>query len=148
MIKLYTDAAYLAKNQTGGMGIIIDYGERILLKYHRDGVEDNHLLEFQAVLLGLEYVAALNLPDERIVSLYSDSKIVMASIEKRYCKDLRYRAYLQPILDHLNRYDMVFTQWIADKENKGADQLARQALHYQGQVIVVNEHDPIADGRS
>lgn len=59
---------------------------------------------------------------------YTDSRVLSDAIEKSYVKNKDFNKYLQKILKLMQKFDYISIQWIPDRENKGADNLARQAL--------------------
>ncbi len=63
-----------------------------------------------------------------MIFLYSDSKIAVESIRKKYVKRVEYRVILQEILALIEECSFFECEWIPENENKGSDHLARQAL--------------------
>lgn len=131
MIKIYTDAAFRPASQEGGLGIIIEADQRYLLKYYIHSAKDNHYLEFLALSKALDFIKEMKAYDN-ILTAYTDSQILAHSIEKRHAKDQVYASILSKILDDLSDFDLYFINWIPEKANRGADQLARQALNQEG----------------
>ncbi|MCP0886172.1 ribonuclease HI family protein [Ligilactobacillus sp. WILCCON 0076] len=126
MIKLYTDAATRKDLSSAGI-LIIHKNIQLQLKYPLKAM-DNHEAEFLAVIKGLtETLAQFN--STEAIFLYSDSKIVIDSINKQYSK--HYSTQLQQILLLLEKFSLVTYQWIPEKQNQGAHTLALQALHAQ-----------------
>ncbi|MDO4432428.1 MAG: reverse transcriptase-like protein [Aerococcaceae bacterium] len=133
MYKVYVDAAYNPKQQSAAIACnAIKDGKQHTQTHYLPHVQDNHEAEFQAMLLALQLLETLDATQE-LVTLYSDSKIVVQSIEKRYAKDEVYAKWLTEILEKMDRHQLLFINWIADKDNKAADHLARQAL-YEGDL--------------
>ena len=66
--------------------------------------------------------------DTTLVSVRSDSKIVVASIDKQYVKNEEYKPFLEKAIELINSFDLFFIKWIPDNENRAADTLARQAI--------------------
>lgn len=134
MIKVFTDGAYQIKTQDAGLAVIINHnGQQKTYKYFMSNVYDNHQAEFIALDLALKILEAENLLEESLF-FYSDSKIVVQSVEKEYVKEPQYQKYLTSILGRFQLATLAFIQWLPDKENKGADVLARQALLQQGKL--------------
>lgn len=134
MIKVFTDGAYQIKTQDAGVAVIINHnGQQKTYKYFMSNVYDNHQAEFIALDLALKILEAENLLEESLF-FYSDSKIVVQSVEKEYVKEPQYQKYLTSILGRFQLATLAFIQWLPDKENKGADVLARQALLQQGKL--------------
>lgn len=134
MIKVFTDGAYQIKTHDAGLAVIINHnGQQKTYKYFMSNVYDNHQAEFIALDLALKILEAENLLEESLF-FYSDSKIVVQSVEKEYVKEPQYQKYLTSILGRFQLATLAFIQWLPDKENKGADVLARQALLQQGKL--------------
>lgn len=63
-----------------------------------------------------------------MVFCYTDSQIVAESIEKNYAKNIKFQEYLNKINSLMKYFKYIIIEWIPQNENKGADNLARQAL--------------------
>lgn len=125
MLEVYVDAATAGNPGESGIGIFIK-GEGHVLKFSEAiGVMSNHEAEFAALVRGLEEAAKLH---SSLISMRSDSKVVVASIEKRYVKNDVFQPYLQRALTLIDSFDLFFIKWIPDHENRAADALARQAI--------------------
>lgn len=128
MLEVYIDAASAGNPGKSGIGIFIK-GEGHHIKISEPiGVTDNHHAEFQALVRALQEVQPLA---PSIVSVRSDSKIVVASIEKRYVKKESYRLLLDEALEIIDTFPLFFIKWIPDDKNKAADALAREAIRKQ-----------------
>lgn len=128
MLEVYIDAASAGNPGKSGIGIFIK-GEGHHIKISEPiGVTDNHHAEFQALVRALQEVQPLA---PSIVSVRSDSKIVVASIEKRYVKKESYRLLLDEALEIIDTFPLFFIKWIPDDQNKAADALAREAIRKQ-----------------
>ena len=126
MLEVYIDAASAGNPGPSGIGIFIK-GEGHHLKISEPiGISDNHHAEFQAFVRAMEE-AQKRAPS--IVSVRSDSKIVVASIEKRYVKKESYKTLLEKGLAICDTFPLFFIKWIPDEYNKAADALAREAIH-------------------
>ncbi len=125
MLEIYIDGASAGNPGPSGIGIFIK-GEGHLIKIS-EVIEDtnNHVAEFKALLRGLEEAKKLG---SDFVWMRSDSKIVVASIEKEYVKSEDFKPYLDKALELIETIPTFFIKWIPDKENKAADALARQAI--------------------
>lgn len=125
MLEVYIDGASAGNPGPSGIGIFIK-GEGHLLKL-KERIEDtnNHIAEFTALVRGLEEAKKLG---SSFVSMRSDSKIVVASIEKSYVKNEEFKPFLDQALALIDQFDFFFIKWIPDKENRAADALAREAL--------------------
>lgn len=84
----------------------------------------NHEAEFAAALAGFQAVRRLQLTG--MLSYYSDSKLVIDALDKRYAK--HYDAALAPLLAEIDQFPTVLWQWVPERRNHGAHQLAQQGL--------------------
>lgn len=135
MIQLYIDAAFRPNTHECGIGIIIhdEKEHQVQHKLYISHVIDNHQAEFIALWLGLKVIDAERLKDDFIL-IFSDSQIVVDSIEKRYVKQEIYKGWLQLILQELAATKDFFIKRSHEKNNRGVDQIAKQALNKQGKV--------------
>lgn len=128
MIRMYTDAAVKGNPGPAGLGILILTGdEQIQLTRPLQGDWDNHLAEFSALLYGLTWLVENNLTHE-MTFCYTDSQIIAETINKSYTKNEHYQEYLKEILSLMDSFHLITVEWIPESKNKGADNLARQAL--------------------
>ena len=128
MIRVRTDAAVNGNPGRVGIGIEILYQkQQFLFKENSDQLMDNHQAELWAI-----YRALLILQEkewhQEMIFLNSDSKFAMMAIEKNYTKQVAYQEILKKVQEELQFFPQLFLEWIPEKENRGADQLARQAL--------------------
>ena len=125
MLEVYIDAASAGNPGPSGIGIFIK-GEGVHMKISEYiGETNNHIAEFTALVRGLEEATKT---DTTFVSMRSDSKIVVTSIEKAYVKNEEFKPFLEKALQLIEQFDLFFIKWIPDKENKAADALARSAI--------------------
>ena len=125
MLELYIDGASAGNPGPSGIGIYIKgEGHQVKISEYI-GETNNHVAEFQALVRGIEEALKLN---NEMLWIRSDSKIVIASIEKQYVKNEEFKPYLQQALTLLEQFQLYFVKWIADKDNRAADALAREAL--------------------
>lgn len=125
MLEIYIDGASAGNPGPSGIGIFIKgEGQHIKISEYI-GETNNHIAEFTALIRGLEEAKALN---ATIISLRSDSKIVVASIEKAYVKNDQFKPLLDRALSLIQSFDLFFIKWIPEKENRAADALAREAI--------------------
>lgn len=125
MLEVFIDGASAGNPGPSGIGIFIK-GEGHVIKISEPiGLSDNHHAEFIALLRALEEIQPLH---PQLVSLKSDSKIVLSSIEKRYVKKESFQRLLDESLQIIDTFPLFFTKWISDRDNKAADVLARQAI--------------------
>ncbi|WP_178198118.1 ribonuclease HI family protein [Ligilactobacillus sp. Marseille-Q7487] len=125
MIKLYTDAATKGNPgpSAGGVLLVVD-GIQHQIKVDLPFVS-NHEAEFLAAIAGFEYVKE-HYGCKHNLFFYSDSKIVITSLEKNYSKS--YPELLAKLNKLHDQFTLVVYQWIPEKQNQGAHQLALQGL--------------------
>jgi len=127
-MKCYTDAAVNGNPGNAGIGFVILSEERYeQVSLPLNGKWNNHLAEFEAVIQALNWTET-HLPDEPLLFLYTDSKIVSESIRKKYAKNPDFMLYTNKILEKLKRFNYFEVTWLPESRNKGADNLARQGL--------------------
>lgn len=126
MITVYTDAAANGKTGDAAAGIII-YNENKISEFSFYlGSYNNHEAEFIAVLKALEICRDIDAAD--ILSIRTDSKVVVDTLEKNYTKNERFQSYLHHIRELESPFSYVFYKWIPEKQNRHADHLARKCL--------------------
>lgn len=128
MLKLYTDAAVKGNPGLAGVGIVIS-GEGIheQLSIPLKGDWNNHDAEWEALRLGLQWLIE-HKKTETMLAIYTDSQIVATSIQKQYVKNKNFQNYLKAISEMIEHFLFAEVSWLPEKENKGADNLAKQAL--------------------
>lgn len=128
MIRVRTDAAVNGNPGKVGIGIEILYEkQQFLFKESSDQLMDNHQAELWAIYRALIILQEKEWHHE-VIFLNSDSKFAMMSIEKNYTKQVAYQEILKKVQEERKKIPQLFLEWIPEKENRGADQLARQAL--------------------
>lgn len=128
MIRIYTDAAVKGNPGPVGIGVVIVRdNDHIQLSFPLEQHLNNHQAEFQAVIHGLKYLIEKNWINELILC-YTDSQIVAQSIDKAHAKDSYFEKQLHKIKKMMQQFDYITVEWIPESQNKGADNLARQAL--------------------
>ena len=128
MIKVYTDAAVNGNPGDVGLGVLVlKDGEQKPFKISVEEKMDNHLAEFTAILWALEWLLEKGMQEE-LIFMHTDSKVAADAIEKKYTKKEANRVVLKEIQKKVKHFPQLFVKWIPESENKGADQLARQAL--------------------
>lgn len=128
MLTIHTDAATKGNPGPSGIGFVItgeNHYQQIAIPL--EGEYSNHEAEFIALIKGLTHIRK-ELPNTSILKIYSDSKIVVSAVEKNYVKNKQFNAYLTEIKYLLAELDLYLIEWVPDAKNKGADNLARQAL--------------------
>ncbi len=125
MLEIYIDGSTTGNPGPSGIGIFIK-GEGHHLKFSEFiGHYSNHTTEFMALLRGVEEAQKLS---PTIVSVRTDSQIVLAAVEKRYVKNAEFAAILEKVLAISDTFDLFFIKWIPDDQNKAAHALAREAV--------------------
>lgn len=128
MIRVKTDAAVNGNPGKVGIGIEILYKkQQFLFKENSELLMDNHQAELWAIYRALIILQEKEW-DQEMIFLNSDSKFAMMAIEKNYTKQIAYQAILKKVQEERKKIPQLFLEWIPEKENRGADQLARQAL--------------------
>lgn len=128
MIKVFTDAAVNGNPGDVGLGVLVlKDGEQLPFKISVEEKMDNHLAEFTAINWALGWLLEEGLQEE-LIFMHTDSKVTADAISKRYTKKEANRMVLKEIQNKLKDFSQLFVKWIPESENKGADQLARQAL--------------------
>ena len=129
LIKLFVDGAATGKEGYAAIGIlIVEDGVQEQIGLPLEGRMDNHRAEFEALLHGLRHLKAQNKQDQ-LIFCYTDSKLVAESIRKKYTKKTEHKLYLEVTLQELAAFTNFYLEWIPEKENKGADNLAKKALY-------------------
>lgn len=125
MIEVYIDGASAGNPGPSGAGIFIK-GNGIIEKYSIPlGNMSNHEAEFHAFIHALKICLKNNYA---IVSFRTDSQLVNGAVEKEYAKNKLFSQLLQEALELSKCFDLFFMKWIPSRENKAADELARQAI--------------------
>lgn len=128
MIKVYTDAAVNGNPGDVGLGVLVlKDGEQLPFKISVEEKMDNHLAEFTAINWALSWLLEEGVQEE-LIFMHTDSKVTADAIEKNYTKKEANRIVLKEIQKKMKHFPQLFVKWIPESENKGADQLARQAL--------------------
>lgn len=126
MIKLYTDAAVNKNFKTSSAGILIIKNKQQYQFKFKLNTLDNHLAEFKSAILGFKTLINNFDTNNEIIMFFTDSQIIKDSLNKQYAK------HYQPQVDELiklNRsFNTVITNWIPEKLNQGAHNLAIQGL--------------------
>lgn len=129
MYTLYTDAATNNDTQHSAAGILIVHAGNQQQLHASLPDSDNHHAEFYAALAGFDALLKLLNQTAKTVTVqyFTDSKIVADSVEKRYAK--HYQELVDQLLAKQAEFNLVVTQWLPEKQNQGAHNLAQQALH-------------------
>ena len=128
MIKVFTDASVNGNPGDVGLGVLVlKDGEQLPFKISVEEKMDNHLAEFTAIHWALEWLLKEGMQEE-LIFMHTDSKVAADAIAKNYTKKEANRLVLKEIHQTLKHFPQLFVKWIPESENRGADQLARQAL--------------------
>ncbi|WP_442760791.1 ribonuclease HI family protein [Paucilactobacillus nenjiangensis] len=127
MIKIYTDGATIGNPGPTGLGaLIVEEQHQIQLKQAYPTQVTNHEAEFLAAIFGFQYLIDHHKNPDSIL-FYPDSRLLSDAIGKNYTK--HYENLLVELNQLIDSFNLVVTQWIPDKSNHGAHELALQALH-------------------
>ncbi|MDB7101427.1 MULTISPECIES: ribonuclease HI family protein [Enterococcus] len=127
MLKVYIDASTKGNPGPSGGGILIladQQQEQLSIPL---SFGSNHQAEFEVFLKTLEILKNRQMTEE-IILCYSDSKVLVSTIDKNYTNNKDFLPYLEKIQSLLKDFSMLILQWVPESKNKGADNLARQAL--------------------
>ncbi|MBZ5749186.1 MULTISPECIES: reverse transcriptase-like protein [Metabacillus] len=125
MIEIYVDGASAGDPGVSGAGVFIK-GHGSAEQYSFPlGMMTNHEAEYHALIKGMEICIEKGY---QIVSFRTDSQLVDRAIEKKFVKNQSFIPLLDRVLELANQFELFFIKWIPSKENKVADQLARQAI--------------------
>ncbi|MGX4685683.1 ribonuclease HI family protein [Vagococcus sp. JNUCC 83] len=127
MIKINTDSSTHPKyKKSVGCFVIKNDGNIIIETFPLDAA-DNHTAEFKTVIKALQYCLDHCLSDN-LIYIYSDSKIVVSSINKRYVKNELFTPLLDTLITLTKSFKNLTIEWIPENQNKMADHHAKQAL--------------------
>ncbi|TAA72285.1 ribonuclease HI family protein [Planococcus salinarum] len=125
MLEIFIDAATAGSPQVSAVGVFIR-GEGHLIKWSEFvGEMDNHVAEFTALVKGLELAADLTTD---MVSIKSDSKVVVDAFEREFIKNPNYKPLLDEALILSEAFTYCFIKWIPNSQNRAAHDLAGTAL--------------------
>lgn len=128
MLKLYTDAAVNGSGQVALAYHLVDGkgGQKDASRPGQEGIS-NHQAEFAAVLWALEEVETAYGNEVRLF-LYTDSQIVEKALVGFIKERSNFWTISQEIKKKMAAFPDVFVQWIPEKKNAKADQLAKACL--------------------
>lgn len=127
MIKAYIDASTKGNPGPSGGGILLLKDQNQQQLHFPLPVLTNHQAEFAV----LEQLLEQLLQEEQVtetIMVYSDSKVLVSTIDKNHTNNPDFQDYLIRIQSLLSHFPLLILQWIPEKQNKGADHLARQGL--------------------
>ncbi|MBU5594198.1 ribonuclease HI family protein [Amphibacillus sp. MSJ-3] len=126
MLEIYVDGASAGNPGPSGIGFLIKNKQIYLENYVYIGQSTNHEAEFKALIYALNFCLD-HFPNE-ILSIRSDSKLLVDAIEKGYVKKEPFQTLLREVQVKMDFFPYCFIKWISDQQNKQADRLARQAI--------------------
>lgn len=127
MIKAYIDASTKGNPGPSGGGILLVDGQAQQQLHFPLPILTNHQAEFAVLEQLLTHLIEAKQTAETIM-VYSDSKVLVSTIDKNHTNNSDFQAYLIRIQSLLAHFPLLILQWIPEKQNKGADHLARQGL--------------------
>lgn len=128
MLKVYTDAAVDPVSRLAGVGILMSDKDLHLQKYFSlEGEWENHKAEMAALLIACQLLLEKN-SQNRIIFLYTDSKISYELWEQEYTNNEDFSLILEHMLELKEKLPLLTLEWIPESQKRGADNLARQGL--------------------
>lgn len=127
MIKAFIDASTKGNPGPSGGGIVLLTSQEQKQYHFPLPTLTNHQAEFEVFLHLLDMLMENN-QNEKTIMVYSDSKVLVSTVDKNYTRNLDFKDYLSTIQRKLPHFPLLILQWIPEKQNKGADNLARQGL--------------------
>lgn len=129
MIRVAIDASVDGQYGAAGIGVLwVEAGEQQQLAFPLEQHMDNHEAEFWALFQVLTLIKAAGKTKEWVVC-QTDSKIVYEAVQKQFHKREPYKSVLALILPLLSEMPQFNLKWVSEQQNRGADRLARQAMH-------------------
>lgn len=126
MLRTYIDGASNPKTRQSAVGILIlEEGQQEQIGEQLAEFLNNHEAELAALHRLLELLLEAGKEEDTILC-HSDSKMLVNAVHKRYSKS--HDSHLQQVLQLLSRFPHFYLKWVPEKDNRGADQLARNAL--------------------
>lgn len=125
MAKVYIDAAARTEpTLAASAGIVIDDDNTYTFS-HCLGAVDNHEAEWLSLIHALTFCREKNITQ---VIVYTDSQIIVDSIEKRFVKNTVFKPLLNQVLSLENHFTLMLISHLARKNNIHADKLAKDQL--------------------
>ncbi|WP_088808595.1 MULTISPECIES: ribonuclease HI family protein [Listeria] len=122
---VFVDGASSGNPGLSGAGIVLKADQIYEQHAIPIGILTNHEAEFIACKLGLELALTHN---PEFIRIYTDSKIVLDSVEKNYVKNPLFKPHLDAILKLAEQVPLFYINYRNVAQNKKADELARQAI--------------------
>jgi|TARA_R110000737_G_scaffold80019_1_gene112099 ribonuclease HI len=89
IVKIYTDGAAKGNPGRGGYGVVMKFGAKTLELSEGFRMTTNNRMELMAVIVALEALKSTQHP----IEIYSDSKYVVDSVEKKWVFGWRQKGY-------------------------------------------------------
>ncbi|AZP05473.1 ribonuclease HI family protein [Jeotgalibaca ciconiae] len=129
MIRVFVDGASNPNKENSSVGVlIIEDGKQTQIGKKLDGFHENHQTEYFAFLYALELLLKDHKNDQ-LVLCHSDSKMLVDAVNKRFTSNDKYKELLSRSLELVSRFSDFHIKWVPEKNNKGAHQLAKNALY-------------------
>ncbi|WP_420884342.1 ribonuclease HI family protein [Amphibacillus jilinensis] len=133
LLTVYIDGATAGYPGPSGTSFIIKNKDNCQQGYTYIGITTNHEAEFKALINALQY-CHLHYPDQ-ILSIRSDSKLVVDAVERGYVKNKQFQPLLQKAQPLIDSFPHCFIKWIPDNQNKQADHLAKLAIQTKEEAV-------------
>jgi len=126
MTMVYIDAAASqCPKMAAGAAVFKDEGTA--LEYTAFlGEMDNHEAEWAMLLFAVRKAVEHGFTS---LIVHTDSKVVSDSFDKGFVKNPVFRKYYMQIESELNQFDLFLVSWTPRRENRRADELARETLY-------------------
>lgn len=90
------------------------------------GEMDNHEAEWAALLFAVEKAVENGL---RSLIVHTDSKVISDSFERQSVRNPTFKEYYDKISGQLGFFQLFLVSWMPRKENRRADELAKETLY-------------------
>lgn len=126
MAKIYFDAATAGNPGLSSCGVVIVTEEERYVFENDLGLLDNHSAEWSAFEFALQ--CAINLEVKNAL-VFTDSKLIEDSMDREQVKNIKFKSYLDKILNLADAFELMFVKWVPRNQNKEANHYAQQALY-------------------
>lgn len=131
MAKIYIDAAATKDPKIAACSAVIQDDKNTYEFVEVITGIDNHEAEWNALILSLNKSLELNIQQ---VIIYTDSQIVVDTIEKRHTKNKLFKTYYEKYQSLEQKFELIFVSFVPRKSNRRADALAKDALYKYKQL--------------
>lgn len=126
MTMVYIDAAALpAPKMAAGAAVFKDEGTALEYTVFL-GEMDNHEAEWAVLLFAVKKAAEHGFNS---LIIHTDSKVVSDSFDRGFVKNPVFREYYRRIEAEQDQFDLFLVSWTPRRENRRADELARETLY-------------------